>query len=620
MSAHIKHVAIWLIAALQRSASASAPFFAWTHKQQVARLVLMNGDGYIDGLFARESWLHEATLQPVSSAAAPLTGLLSMPQNPCNLHSTGNGVNSATAARTIHPWCDSDNEAPGNFKSSDRQARVLALMLSANGCAIWRTICQEREGIQLLPIARQKDKKTGRRTRATHREHQVALSYLHGETRFRSQTPKEDFIVAWDRRPASGAATESQSGGHIQPPQQPTEPRSLFGKSMHDTWCVDSKKAITERQVYERPLKHKVAYIATPISGGDVYSGTQVQQTRTQEFNGSTTARIHHRLIVRGIHRKLEDLSEAYAMVYHTFEAVKIHDEAYTKARVIYRDVSLHNVLVDDDPPDGRVDRDGNKIPRAFLNDWDLAKFADDMNAEPMQKSRSGTWQFMSALLLQDPTKKHEISDDLESFVYIIYYLAVRFSPHPSRFNIENALRTFDEVYGDQETETRYGGASKLDWMESGKPICRIAGNPGFDNFLVALAKLCQEHYTVIQPQVDKIRKTNEEPPVVPSLFPAKIALLDSSDPSLAQGSDIRGPGAEASMVASSRAGGNASNLSTDLPLRSLKSHEDLLRVFRHALYDSNDVWSQKKTEDQGARFSSYPSSTSRSALSTSSK
>ncbi|KAI0037327.1 hypothetical protein FA95DRAFT_168757 [Auriscalpium vulgare] len=38
------------------------------------------------------------------------------------------------------------------------------------------------------------------------------------------------------------------------------------------------------------------------------------------------------------------------------------------------------------------------------------------------QTFRTGTWQFISGVRLLDPKKRHEFSDDLESFVHVLMY------------------------------------------------------------------------------------------------------------------------------------------------------------------------------------------------------
>ena len=80
----------------------------------------------------------------------------------------------------------------------------------------------------------------------------------------------------------------------------------------------------------------------------------------------------------------------------------------------------------------------------------------------------------MSALLLQYPIKRYELSDDLESFIHFISYFAVRY--HKSNLSRSKKLKQFvdwyyfeSEIIGDREL----GGSSKL-WAIK-------QGNIGFD-------------------------------------------------------------------------------------------------------------------------------------------
>lgn len=87
--------------------------------------------------------------------------------------------------------------------------------------------------------------------------------------------------------------------------------------------------------------------------------------------------------------------------------------------------------------------------PKGFLNDWDLCKYKEDLDkpaSQPAGRSVSvndvlrrddtdrvglkGTWPFMSALSLKYPKKPCELADDLESFVYVLLYMAFRFHRH----------------------------------------------------------------------------------------------------------------------------------------------------------------------------------------------
>ena len=56
------------------------------------------------------------------------------------------------------------------------------------------------------------------------------------------------------------------------------------------------------------------------------------------------------------------------------------HEAAWKKAKVLHRDISPGNILIDDRDP---------KILSAFLNDWDLCKYKEDLKKGPSDKARS---------------------------------------------------------------------------------------------------------------------------------------------------------------------------------------------------------------------------------------
>ena len=123
-----------------------------------------------------------------------------------------------------------------------------------------------------------------------------------------------------------------------------------------------------------------------------------------------------------------------------------------------------------------REDHDG---PWGVLNDWDHALWVE---AEPTERVVSscfmvsclqytnahllqGTWQFISIQLLQDIAKPHEIFDDLESFFWVLLFLAVH------RFEYEGGfqMRVFDETSSAIDAvrgRVSTGGCAKRYWLD----------------------------------------------------------------------------------------------------------------------------------------------------------
>ncbi|KAH7907198.1 hypothetical protein BJ138DRAFT_1014903, partial [Hygrophoropsis aurantiaca] len=81
------------------------------------------------------------------------------------------------------------------------------------------------------------------------------------------------------------------------------------------------------------------------------------------------------------------------------------HRHMTEKLGTLHGDISAGNIL---------ITQDG----RGVLTDWD--ERTDDKKV-----ARRGTWLFMSACILQDQSKIHDIQDDMESFIHVLIYVAL---------------------------------------------------------------------------------------------------------------------------------------------------------------------------------------------------
>ncbi|EEB99141.1 hypothetical protein MPER_01234, partial [Moniliophthora perniciosa FA553] len=90
------------------------------------------------------------------------------------------------------------------------------------------------------------------------------------------------------------------------------------------------------------------------------------------------------------------------------------HNEAFKKAKVLHRDINVGNVLISEDGTEG------------LLIDWDFSKPITTDTETPRQPERTGTWQFISAHLLDERHGLHTRADDLESFFHVLSYVILR--------------------------------------------------------------------------------------------------------------------------------------------------------------------------------------------------
>ncbi|KAI0672141.1 hypothetical protein C8Q78DRAFT_728722 [Trametes maxima] len=318
-----------------------------------------------------------------------------------------------------------------------------------------------------------------------------------------------------------------------------------------DSWRAISEDLPSEynnyQQIYRRLAAkgHKLDRIGllTVLAGGDVRpalgstvagqcTAATFQNTRAQEFlnNGHLPTEIlmrrHQRLVFKEVCRPLEDFKDARELCDVLLQALCAHSLAWTSADIMHRDVSASNILIHDTP-------DGPSL--GILADWDLAKTKRLLsNQKATQPSRSGTWQFLSALRQCFPETPWQLSDDLESFMHVLNWIALKYLKHDSTYEEEKGIKTqskwFHDVY---DTPAPEGTTARMDerhiklsHIVAGKPFVKVrplhSDNP-LNVLLDSLAQLFQEHY-----QSDEIRAIWTTPSPQPS--PA-LAPVTSSEP-----------------------------------------------------------------------------------------
>ncbi|CAL1708580.1 unnamed protein product [Somion occarium] len=237
---------------------------------------------------------------------------------------------------------------------------------------------------------------------------------------FGEKTPRK-FIIRqpfWDSESPCGRATRAYAAYDI------SGDRLVFLK---DSWRVEDEEdpgICSEAEIYEELNKCEVPFLPHVIHAGDVKIGGEIQKTRCQEDSGNNHPewrkpcdRLHALVHYRVIEQLLYPMSSAVSSketvqgVRDAAEAIKV---AYKKGKILHRDISLGNVM---------IDKDG----RGVLNDWDHAM---KLLIGDSHSYRTGTWQFISIRLLSDPYKLHEVHDDLEPCFWVLLYHALHYFEH----------------------------------------------------------------------------------------------------------------------------------------------------------------------------------------------
>ncbi|KAH9936628.1 uncharacterized protein B0H18DRAFT_1165261, partial [Fomitopsis serialis] len=200
------------------------------------------------------------------------------------------------------------------------------------------------------------------------------------------------------------------------------EHRLVFFK---EYWRVDEPTYHPEGEVYLELHKHGVQYIATPIAAGDVCGATgEARSTRAQAFlEGSPPKLIQYRIILLEIGKPLKEYETSYDLVVAMYCCLTAHQEAWGKAHILHRDISSGNLLLC-----CVVTKDGDITWIGILVDWGLCKYANELGKPSVLKPRSGTWRFISAVLLVYPGHfAHAVWHDLESFIHVLHWMCARF-------------------------------------------------------------------------------------------------------------------------------------------------------------------------------------------------
>ncbi|EKM57668.1 uncharacterized protein PHACADRAFT_115930 [Phanerochaete carnosa HHB-10118-sp] len=192
---------------------------------------------------------------------------------------------------------------------------------------------------------------------------------------------------------------------------------------LKDQWRATPRRPELDvyRRLHSRLQDEDREFFATPIAGGDVDNHRTGSQHFMQHFNISVrpAERVHTRLVTKEIGRPLETYRGSFELITFVTQALGAHALAWEVAGVLHHDVSPGNILINTD----------NNV--AFLNDWDLAKYREDLlNGVSASEPAGGTWPFKSALALRYPFKPAEVADDIESFVYILLFMAMSFHFH----------------------------------------------------------------------------------------------------------------------------------------------------------------------------------------------
>ncbi|KAM5541549.1 hypothetical protein V8D89_004739 [Ganoderma adspersum] len=137
----------------------------------------------------------------------------------------------------------------------------------------------------------------------------------------------------------------------------------------------------------------------------------------------------HYRMVVEEVAFPLTHFKNGKQLASLVLDALQAHYQAANHPRMLllHRDISTSNILL---YPQVQHNDDSDKaaiVWTGLLCDWELAKPVDHRRSlSAVSSSQMGTYQFKSINLLRKPWRPTQISDELESFFYVLLQCSVR--------------------------------------------------------------------------------------------------------------------------------------------------------------------------------------------------
>ncbi|KAH9903267.1 hypothetical protein C8Q73DRAFT_785869 [Cubamyces lactineus] len=317
-----------------------------------------------------------------------------------------------------------------------------------------------------------------------------------------------------------------------------------------DYWRAELADHLSEYDVYlelSNDGNNPCKFVPTLLGGGDVRMDRRdsTQKTLSGRFTTPLPVRVHVRLVMKEVCRRLQSFSDWRELVSVVRDALRAHQSAWEDHGILHRDLSVGNILIYEKPAVPKPEIIG------LLSDWDLAKekkFVLHPNAS--QPSRSGTWQFLSGALTIYRSKPHVLSDDLESVMHILNWLALKHLPNADTANRHLLAGRIMNIY-DPPTPRYLGSSFKWQYVSEGFRffLHKYPSTHPFIFLLDELTAICKTHYerlpveslieaaekdTLESVCVDGIAAADGLPPLKPPLG-THSAILAAFDKALRQ-------------------------------------------------------------------------------------
>lgn len=130
--------------------------------------------------------------------------------------------------------------------------------------------------------------------------------------------------------------------------------------------------------------------------------------------------RVHRRLVMTPFALPIYYFRTKKEPIKGFMDCIQAHKDLLEKAKILHRDISIKNIMLEEYTEGGRTFR------RGLLIDLDYAtEYPEPKHRQPAKAARTGTTPFMAIDLLEDATLPHKPEWDLESFLYVLIWICV---------------------------------------------------------------------------------------------------------------------------------------------------------------------------------------------------
>ncbi|KAH9889878.1 hypothetical protein C8Q73DRAFT_705762 [Cubamyces lactineus] len=203
-----------------------------------------------------------------------------------------------------------------------------------------------------------------------------------------------------------------------------------------------------------------------PLNPGDKLSPLKAQLTKTDRYDEEdwvcrvrgkevvVSTHVHYRLVLGRVGYTLKTFRGTDELLRSTYDAFCAMRDALEKDARVHRDISVSNIIL--------VREEEGAARRGYLVDWESSSRVDNKGFS-LDRTRTGTWKFMSISVVNASPKPHTIRDDMESLLYVVLYCSLLHLPHD--IDDPDDLQTFIHNFFDHSAFLHgalRGGDSKL--------------------------------------------------------------------------------------------------------------------------------------------------------------